>query len=89
MIMEHLRTTTKVMIVRTLFDPSVPPTTNLHKTIQQILDLHGEKVILHPSDGRRVLNALKFFVQDVNTDVLNTLVSSKHIRLREHLRSRL
>jgi hypothetical protein len=87
--MEHLRTTTKVMILRTLFDSSVPPTTNLHKTIQQILDLHGEKVILHPSDGRRVLHALKFFVQEVNLDELNTLISSKKVRLREHLRSRL
>lgn len=79
----------KVMIVRTLFDSSVPPTTNLHKTIQQILDLHGEKVILHPSDGRRVLHALKFFVQDVNLDVLNALVASKEVRLKKHLRSRL
>lgn len=79
----------KVMILRTLFDPDVPPTTNLYKTIQQILDLHGEKVILHPSDGRRVLHALKFFVQDVNIDELNTLVASKNIRLRQHLRSRL
>jgi len=87
--MEHLRTTTKIMILRTLFDPSVPPTTNLHKTVQQILDLHGEKVILHPSDGRRVLHALKFFVKDVNIDQLNALVSSKEVRLRKHLRSRL
>ena len=79
----------KVMILRTLFDSSVPPTTNLYKTIQKILDLHGEKVILHPSDGRRVLHALKFFVQDVNIDELNTLVASKNIRLRQHLRSRL
>ena len=79
----------KVMILRTLFDSSVPPTTNLYKTIQQILDLHGEKVILHPSDGRRVLHALKFFVQDVNIDELNTFVASKNIRLRQHLRSRL
>jgi len=79
----------KVMIVRTLFDSSVPPTTNLHKTIQQILDLHGEKVILHPSDGRRVLHALKFFVQDVNLDALNALVASKEVRLKKHLRSRL
>jgi hypothetical protein len=79
----------KIMIVRTLFDPSVPPTTNLHKTIQQILDLKGEKVILHPSDGRRVLHALKSFSQDINLDELNTLIDSKEVRLRQHLRSRL
>lgn len=84
--MEHLRTTTKIMILRTLFDPSVPPTTNLYKTIQQILDLKGEKVILHPSDGRRVLHALKFFVKDINID---ELISSKEVRFRKHLRSRL
>lgn len=87
--MEHLRTTTKIMILRTLFDPSVPPTTNLYKTIQQILDLKGEKVILHPSDGSRVLHALKFFVKDINIDELNVLVSSKEVRFRKHLRSRL
>jgi hypothetical protein len=77
------------MILRTLFDPSVPPTTNLYKTIQQILDLKGEKVILHPSDGSRVLHALKFFVKDINIDELNVLVSSKEVRFRKHLRSRL
>ncbi len=88
-IMEQLRIATKVMIVRTLFDPSVPCTLDLYKTIQQILNFNTEKVILHPSDGRRVLHALKFFVQDVNIDELNTLVSSIELRFRKHLRSRL
>jgi len=59
-----MRTTTKLMMDRTIFDSTVPPTTDLYKTVNQIINLDAEKVVLHPSDGRRVLRALRYFTQD-------------------------
>jgi len=83
--MEQLRTTTKIMMVRTLFNPNVPRITNLYKTLQKILHLNGEIVILHPSDGKRVLRALKYFVNEVDIVRLNELVASREDRIRSRI----
>ena len=61
------------MMVRTVFDPSAPRIQNLRSTIQNILNLDSEKVILHPSDGRRVIHALRYFIQDIDKDKLSRL----------------
>jgi hypothetical protein len=68
-----MRTITKLMMVRTVFDPTVPPTTDLYKTVKQIINVDAEKVVLHPSDGRRVLRALRHFIQDVDKERLTEL----------------
>jgi hypothetical protein len=68
-----MRTTTKLMMVRTVFDPTVPRVNDLYKTVKQIINLDAEKVVLHPDDGRRVLHALRFFIQDVNKQRLTEL----------------
>lgn len=83
----EIRTTTKLMIVRTEFDPTVPPTTDLHKTIKKILNLDAEKVILHPTDGKRVLHSLHYFINEIDKDRLNTMFTSGS--LKKHLRSRI
>jgi len=70
-----MRNTAKLMMVRTIFDPSVPPTTDLYKTVNQILNLNGEIVRLHPSDGKRVLRALRHV--HVDTARLNEMVRSR------------
>lgn len=36
----------------------------MHATVQHILNLDAPKVILHPSDGRRVIHALRYIDQD-------------------------
>ncbi len=82
----EIRTTTKLMMVRTVFDPSVPPTTDLYKTIKQILNLDAEKVILHPRDGKRVLRSLHYFINEIDKDRLNTMFTSGSLK---HLHSRL
>jgi hypothetical protein len=87
--MEQTRTIKKLMIVRTLFNESVSPTNNLYETVKQIINLNTDKVILHPSDRRRVFNSLFFFIQDVNIVRLNELFASNEIRWKKHLRSRL
>ena len=52
------------MMVRTITNPNVPRITDLYKTVKQIINLDTEKVHLHPSDRKRVLHALRFFIQD-------------------------
>ena len=69
-----MRTTTKLMMVRTVFDPTVPLVNDLYKTVKQIINVDAEKVVLHPDDGKRVLHALRFFIQDVNKPRLTELL---------------
>ena len=45
-----MRTITKVMMVRTVFDPNAPRIQDMHATVKQILNLDSEKVRIHPSD---------------------------------------
>lgn len=61
-----MRTITKLMMARTIFDPTAPRIQDLRATVQHILNLDSEKVILHPSDGRRIIHALRYFIQDVD-----------------------
>jgi hypothetical protein len=68
-----MRTIAKLMMTRTIFDPTAPRIQDLRATIQHILQLDSPKVILHPSDGRRVIHALRYFVQDIDTDKLSKL----------------
>lgn len=63
------------MMVRTIFDSTIPPTTNLNETVNQILNLNAEIVRLHPSDGKRVLRALRHM--HVDTLRLNEMVRSR------------
>jgi hypothetical protein len=51
------------MMVRTIFDPNAPRIQDMHATVKQILNLDAPKVILHPSDGRRVIHALRYFIR--------------------------
>lgn len=69
----RMRTSTKLMMVRTIFDPNVPRTYDLYKTMKQIMNLDAEKVHIHPSYRKRVLHALRFFVQDVDQQRVNEL----------------
>ena len=55
-----MRTIAKLMMTRTIFDPNAPRIQDLRATIQNILQLDSPKVILHPSDGRRVMHALRY-----------------------------
>ena len=48
------------MMARTVFDPNAPRIQDIHATVQHILNLD---VILHPLDGRRVMHALRYFIQ--------------------------
>uniref|UniRef100_A0A6C0HXJ9 Uncharacterized protein n=1 Tax=viral metagenome TaxID=1070528 RepID=A0A6C0HXJ9_9ZZZZ len=68
-----MRTITKVMMVRTIFDPSAPRIQNMHDTVQHILNFDLEKVRIHPSDGRRVIHALRYFIQDIDQNRLSRL----------------
>jgi len=68
-----MRTITKLMMVRTIFDPSTPRIQDMHTTVQHILQFDSEKVRIHPSDGRRVLHALRYFIQDIDKDKLSKL----------------
>jgi hypothetical protein len=68
-----MRITTKLMMVRTAFDQNVPRTMDLYKTVKQILNLDADKVILHPSDGGRVLHALRVSIQNVDKQRLHEL----------------
>jgi hypothetical protein len=61
-----MRTIAKLMMTRTIFDQNAPRIYDLRATVQHILQLDTEKVILHPSDGRRVIHALHYFIQDVD-----------------------
>ena len=55
-----MRTLTKLMMTRTIFDPNAPRIQDMHTTVQHILNLDSEKVRIHPSDGRRVMHALRY-----------------------------
>ena len=57
-----MRAITKLMMERTVFDPNAPRIQDIHATVQHILNLDAPKVILHPSDGRRVIHALRYFI---------------------------
>ena len=59
-----MRTIAKLMMARTVFDPNAPRIQDMHATVQHILNLDAPKVILHPSDGRRVMHALRYIDQD-------------------------
>lgn len=61
-----MRTITKLMMSRTVFDPTTPRIQDLRATVQNILNLNSEKVRIHPLDGRRVIHALRYFVQDID-----------------------
>lgn len=62
------------MIARTIVDPTVSPTTDLYNTVKQIINVDAEKVHLHPSDCKRVIHALRYFIQDVNKQKLTELL---------------
>ena len=72
-----MRTITKLMMSRTVFDPNTPRIQDLRATVQNILNLDSEKVRIHPSDGRRVIHALRYFVQDVDKRKVDELLRSK------------
>ena len=55
-----MRTLAKLMMTRTVFDPNAPRIQDIRAVIQNILNVDAPKVILHPSDGRRVLHALRY-----------------------------
>jgi len=57
-----MRTITKLMMERTVFDSNAPRIQDLHTTVQHILNLDAPKVRIHPSDGRRVMHALRYFI---------------------------
>lgn len=61
------------MMARTLFDPNASRIQDMHATVQHILNLDAPKVILHPSDGRRVIHALRYFVEDIDKNRLSKL----------------
>jgi hypothetical protein len=61
-----MRTITKLMMARTIFDPNAPRIHDVRATVQHILNLDSEKVVLHPSDGRRIIHALHYFIQYVD-----------------------
>lgn len=68
-----MRTITKLMMARTIFDPSAPRIQDMHATVKQILNLDSEKVRIHPSDGRRVIHALRYFIQEIDQNKLSRL----------------
>jgi len=72
-----MRTITKLMMSRTVFDTTTPRIQDLRATVQHILNLDSEKVRIHPSDGRRVIHALRYFVQDVDKRKVDELLQSK------------
>jgi hypothetical protein len=55
-----MRTITKLMMTRTVFDSDVPRIQDMHTTIQHILQFDSPKVRIHPLDGRRVMHALRY-----------------------------
>jgi hypothetical protein len=65
-----MRTITKVMMARTVFDTDAPRIQDMHATVKHILNFDAPKVILHPLDGRRVMHALRYFIQDIDQSKL-------------------
>ena len=55
-----MRTIAKLMMTRTIFDANAPRIYDMHSTVQRILNLDAPKVHIHPSDGRRVIHALRY-----------------------------
>ena len=68
-----MRTISKLMMTRTVFDSNASRIQDMHATVQHILNLDAPKVILHPSDGRRVIHALRYFVEDIDKNRLSRL----------------
>jgi hypothetical protein len=66
-----MRTITKLMLARTIFDTNAPRLTNLYMVVKEIIHLEGARVVLHPADARRVMHALRFFIKDVDLNHLN------------------
>jgi 16S rRNA C1402 N4-methylase RsmH len=80
--MEQMRTAKKIMMVRTILNPSAPRTTDIYKIITQIMNFHAAKVSIHPTDSKRILRALRYFVEDVNIDRVNELlITQLHSKL--------
>ena len=48
------------MMTRTVFDTDAPRIHDMRATVQHILNFDSEKVRIHPSDGRRVMHALRY-----------------------------
>jgi hypothetical protein len=59
-----MRTITKVMMARTMFDTDAPRIQDMHATVQHILNFDAPKVHIHPLDGRRVMHALRYVDKD-------------------------
>jgi hypothetical protein len=55
-----MKTITKLMMTRTVFDSDVPRIQNMRATIENILQMDSPKVRIHPLDGRRVMHALRY-----------------------------
>jgi len=58
-----MRTITKLMMERIVFDPNAPRIKDIHATVQHILNMDSPKVHIHPLDGRRVMHALRYIDQ--------------------------
>ena len=48
------------MMTRTIFVANAPRIQDMHAIVQQILNVDAPKVHIHPSDGRRVIHALRY-----------------------------
>ena len=59
-----MRTITKLMMARTVFDSDTPRIQDMRATVQHILNFDSEKVHIHPLDGRRVMHALRYVDKD-------------------------
>ena len=55
-----MRTIAKLMMTRTVFDTDAPRIHDMHTIVKNILQLDSPKVHIHPSDGRRVMHALRY-----------------------------
>jgi hypothetical protein len=55
-----MRTIAKLMMTRTVFDSDAPRIQDMRSTIDNILQFNSSKVRIHPSDGRRVMHALRY-----------------------------
>ena len=55
-----MRTIAKLMMTRTIFVANAPRIQDMHAIVQQILNVDAPKVHIHPSDGRRVIHALRY-----------------------------
>ena len=60
------RTILKLIVVRTIFNSSAPRITDVYQTVRDILNLNLEKIVLHPEDLHRVMNALQYFITEID-----------------------